>query len=181
MSEPSEPSEPTEPPDAPRHDPEGLDLARIVAEGVRRGHDTSPLPPPKQRKPRKTRPDKPRSSDRDPKLLGEAIDDLVTDRGWSTEVTVHAMLGRWPALVGPQNADHSVPEAFRDGVLTIRADSTAWATNLRFIAPQIVAILNDKLGDGTVTRVQIVGPDAPSWKHGRRSVRDGRGPRDTYG
>ena len=32
-----------------------------------------------------------------------------------------------------------------------------------------------------MTRVEIKGPAAPSWKHGRRSVRDGRGPRDTYG
>ena len=49
------------------------------------------------------------------------------------------------------------------------------------MAPQLVALLNDHLGDGTVTRVKILGPDAPSWKKGRCSVRDGRGPRDTYG
>ncbi|MET1004164.1 MAG: DUF721 domain-containing protein, partial [Propionibacteriaceae bacterium] len=40
---------------------------------------------------------------------------------------------------------------------------------------------NDKLGDGTVSRVTVLAPDAPSWKKGRLSVRDGRGPRDTYG
>jgi len=31
-----------------------------------------------------------------------------------------------------------------------------------------------------VTRVLVVGPEAPNWKKGRRSV-PGRGPRDTYG
>jgi predicted nucleic acid-binding Zn ribbon protein len=49
------------------------------------------------------------------------------------------------------------------------------------MAPQLVAMLNEQLGDGTVTRIAVLGPDAPSWKKGRRSVRDGRGPRDTYG
>ena len=63
----------------------------------------------------------------------------------------------------------------------MRADSTAWATNLRLLAPSIVARLNEQLGEGTVLRIVVKGPDAPSWKHGRRSVRDGRGPRDTYG
>ncbi|HEX5908206.1 MAG TPA: DUF721 domain-containing protein, partial [Propionibacteriaceae bacterium] len=49
------------------------------------------------------------------------------------------------------------------------------------LAPQLVAMLNDQLGDCTVSRIKVLGPDAPSWKKGRRAVRDGRGPRDTYG
>ena len=90
-------------------------------------------------------------------------------------------MARWPLLVGPANAAHSRPEAYADAVLTVRTDSTAWATQLRMMAPQLVALLNEHLGDGTITRVAILGPDAPSWKKGRRTVRDGRGPRDTYG
>ena len=65
-------------------------------------------------------------------------------------------------------------------MLTVRAESSTWATSLRTIAPQLVAMLNEQLGQGTVTRVLVVGPEAPSWKKGRRSV-PGRGPRDTYG
>jgi predicted nucleic acid-binding Zn ribbon protein len=79
------------------------------------------------------------------------------------------------------NAAHSTPIGYQDGVVTVRAESTVWATSLRAMAPQLVAKLNELLGDGTVTRVEILGPDVPSWKRGRRSVRDGRGPRDTYG
>ena len=41
--------------------------------------------------------------------------------------------------------------------------------------------LNAELGEGSVVRIEVRGPAAPSWKHGIRSVRDGRGPRDTYG
>jgi predicted nucleic acid-binding Zn ribbon protein len=65
-------------------------------------------------------------------------------------------------------------------VLTVRAESTTWATSLRQIAPQLVAVLNEQLGQGTVERVVDIGPTAPSWKKGKRSVQ-GRGPRDTYG
>ena len=72
-------------------------------------------------------------------------------------------------------------ERYADGELTVRTDSTAWATQLRHMAPQLLALLNDQLGADTVSFVRVLGPDAPSWKHGGRSVRDGRGPRDTYG
>ena len=65
-------------------------------------------------------------------------------------------------------------------MLTVRAESTTWASSLRTIAPQLVAILNESLGQGTVTRVHVIGPEAPNWKKGLRSVQ-GRGPRDTYG
>ena len=105
----------------------------------------------------------------------------MDERGWATEVNVHVLLGRWPALVGPVNAAHSRPEAYADTVLTVRADSTVWATSLRGIAAQLVAELNSQLGDGTVTRIRVLGPDGPTWKRGRLSVSDGRGPRDTYG
>ena len=38
-----------------------------------------------------------------------------------------------------------------------------WATSLRTIAPQLVAELNRRLGEGTVTRVIIEGLSAGSW------------------
>ena len=63
----------------------------------------------------------------------------------------------------------------------VRTDSTAWATQMKLLAPTVVRRLNEELGDGTVTVIEVLGPHGPSWKRGLRSVRDGRGPRDTYG
>jgi predicted nucleic acid-binding Zn ribbon protein len=166
---------------APAHDPTGLDLARSIADSVGA----------QQRRRRRRRPTRPthvdpiRSGaapdDRDPKPLGSALDHLVEAKGWSTDLSVRALLTRWPFLVGPTNAAHSWPESYADTVLTVRTESTVWATSLRAMAPQLVAKLNDQLGDGTVTRVKVLGPQGPSWKRGPLSVRDGRGPRDTYG
>lgn len=165
-------------PDAAPHDPTGLALAHQIASSV--GSQT------RRRKAKRRVQPEPQSSgsapdDRDPQLLSKAMERLVETKGWSTDINVHTLLGRWPLLVGMTNAAHSHPESYADGVLTVRADSTVWAASLRSMAPQLVAILNDKLGDGTVTRVKILGPAGPSWKKGRLSVRDGRGPRDTYG
>jgi predicted nucleic acid-binding Zn ribbon protein len=109
------------------------------------------------------------------------MDRFIDDRGWSTDVSLRVLLGRWPTLVGAANAAHSTPAGYCDGVLTVRTESTVWATSLRAIASQLVAKLNDELGDGAVTRIEVRGPQAPNWKRGRRTVRGGRGPRDTYG
>jgi predicted nucleic acid-binding Zn ribbon protein len=166
-------------PEAEPHDPTGLGLARTIAGSVAGGGY-------RRRRKKPSRPIDPQSAgahpdDRDPQLLSSALDRLADSQGWTREINVRLLLGKWPSLVGPVNAAHSTPISYQDTVVTVQAESTAWATQLRWIAPQLVAKLNSELGDGTVTRVDIRGPDVPSWKKGRRSVRDGRGPRDTYG
>jgi len=90
------------------------------------------------------------------------------------------VFARWDQVVGTEVAEHVVPEHYVDTTLTVRADSTAWATQMRLLAGQVLARLNTELGHGTVTRIHVQGPQPPSWRHGPRSVK-GRGPRDTYG
>ena len=164
--------------DPNQHDPTGLDLAQTVARSLGAQARRRRRP---SRRPGTPQMSGARADDRDPKPLSDAVERLVESKGWTTEINVHTLLARWALLVGATNAAHSSPEAYADTVLTVRADSTAWATQLRYLAPRLVAMLNEQLGDGTVTRIKVLGPDAPSWKKGRLSVRDGRGPRDTYG
>ena len=90
------------------------------------------------------------------------------------------MFGRWPGLVGEQIAAHATPTSLRDGVLTVSAETTAWATQLRMVQAQLLAKIASAVGDGVVTSLKIVGPMAPSWRKGRYHIA-GRGPRDTYG
>ncbi len=71
--------------------------------------------------------------------------------------------------------------AFQDGVLTVRADSTAWATQLRLLSSTLMTRLTEDTGEGTVTELRVLGPGGPTWSSGQRRVSDGRGPRDTYG
>ena len=118
---------------------------------------------------------------RDPKLLGDQLDQFVTERGWAVDVAVGAVIGRWSQIVGPEIAQHCAPVDFVEGVLTVRADSTAWATQLRLLSSSLLARLAQDVGEGTVAELRVVGPGAPSWSRGQRRVQDGRGPRDTYG
>lgn len=119
-------------------------------------------------------------SRRDPQLLGPAVDKLLAERGWSAPVSMGGVVGRWREIVGDQLAEHCVVETFDDSVLVLRADSTAWATQLRLLQPQLERRLAEEVGEGTVDEIVIRGPGGPSWTRGLRRVR-GRGPRDTYG
>lgn len=122
-----------------------------------------------------------RDEGRDPQLLGDQMEHLLADRGWKVDVAVGSVMGRWSEIVGPELAQHCAPVTFEGGVLTVRADSTAWATQIRLLASSLLARLEGEVGPGTVTELRVVGPSAPSWSRGPRRVSDGRGPRDTYG
>lgn len=165
---------------------DGLDLARALTRASarttpaqrarKRAKNWSPSLPRSGRRVTGAHPD-----DRDPQLLDTTVGRLVEDHGWELDLRVHGIFGRWAELVGAEVAAHSTPESFGDGRLVVRTDSTAWATQLRLLAPTVVRRLNEELGHGTVTVIDVAGPQGPSWRKGPRSVRDGRGPRDTYG
>jgi predicted nucleic acid-binding Zn ribbon protein len=118
---------------------------------------------------------------RDPALLGDQLDRLLLDRGWKVDVAVGSVMGRWPEIVGPDIAGHVEPLTFVDGILTVRADSTAWATQMRLLASSLLARIDEEIGAGAVSELKVVGPSAPSWNRGARRSPDSRGPRDTYG
>jgi predicted nucleic acid-binding Zn ribbon protein len=116
----------------------------------------------------------------DPEPLNAAINGLIDARGWRLAAAAGSVFGRWEQIVGPELAAHTRPDGFSGGELTVTADSTAWATQVRLIAAALVRRVNAELGDGAVKRVKVRGPAGPR-RPGQWRVRDSRGPRDTYG
>ncbi|WP_411803498.1 DUF721 domain-containing protein [Arthrobacter sp. LAPM80] len=117
---------------------------------------------------------------RDPQGLGNVVSRLVSDRGWSSPLAVGSVMSQWDTLVGADIAAHCRPESFEATTLHVRCDSTSWATQLRLLSSSLLAKFDVELGRGVVTKIQVLGPAAPSWRKGFRHVK-GRGPRDTYG
>jgi predicted nucleic acid-binding Zn ribbon protein len=161
------------------HDERGLDLARSIARGLA-GRTGA-----RRRRLKNTRRVDPTSSsahpdDRDPQTLDTTVGRLVSDQGWETELRVHGVFTRWSAVVGEEVAAHVTPESYAEGRLVVRTDSTAWATEMKLLAGNLVHRLNRELGDGTVEVIDVLGPHTPRWTSGRLRVK-GRGPRDTYG
>ncbi len=119
---------------------------------------------------------------RDPQRFGTLLRRFLADRGWEATAATATVLARWDALVGAEIAAHCQPVSLRDGELTLAAESTAWATQLRLPAVRdtLLARIRAELGPEVVRRVRVHGPTAPTWRAGPRRI-VGRGPRDTYG
>lgn len=179
----SDAEDPVEPSPSPEHQAEGLDFARSASRAAAASPGSTA--PRKKKAPTRRRTfttsSGARPDDRDPQLLDDAMGRLIASHGWELDLKVQGVFGRWAELVGIEVAEHCTPETFTDGKLVVRTDSTAWATQMKLLGPTVVRRLNEELGDGTVLAIEVLGPQGPSWKRGLRSVRDGRGPRDTYG
>ncbi|MEU1305740.1 DUF721 domain-containing protein [Streptomyces shenzhenensis] len=124
-----------------------------------------------------------RADGRDPMALGAAINRLITERGWEAPAAVGGVMGRWPQIVGDDLAKHCVPQRYDEDerVLSVQCDSTAWATQLRLLAPALVARLNEDLGHGTVKLIKVHGPGGPTRRYGPLRAPGSTGPGDTYG
>jgi predicted nucleic acid-binding Zn ribbon protein len=159
----------------------GAELAREALARAKTGRSAA-APPRRRVSPRRRDDDWSGATpdDRDPQSVASTIRDLVDGRGWERTTQVAKVLACWDDLVGEAVASHCRPEAVNDGVLVLAAESTSWATQLRLLAPTLVAKVEQQLGPGVVTSIRVHGPTGPGWGHGPRRVA-GRGPRDTYG
>jgi predicted nucleic acid-binding Zn ribbon protein len=108
------------------------------------------------------------------------LERLIKARGWQKATAEATVFAAWERTVGADIAAHCRPVRLVDGDLTVEAESTAWATQLRLLAGKILQRIGAEVGHNVVTRLNIHGPSAPSWAKGPRRVR-GPGPRDTYG
>lgn len=117
---------------------------------------------------------------RDPQPLGAVLAKLVQSRGWQKPASEARIFGMWETVVGADMAAHCRPVRLDDGELTVEAESTAWATQVRLLSGRMLARIASEVGRGVVKKLNVHGPTAPSWTKGSKRVR-GRGPRDTYG
>ena len=122
----------------------------------------------------------PYGSGRDPRGIGDVLQNLTAELGWDSPIARAALLASWPQIVGPDTAAHSEPVGIEDGLLTVRCASTSWAVELKRMGARITTRIVELHPAAGVESVRFLGPDAPSWKRGPRAI-PGRGPRDTYG
>lgn len=163
--------------------PEPLDAAHEAlarARSIARGKGLRPGSPARAKQRRTGAVEVDPKSRRDPQPLGQEVDRLVAHRGWNSEVQVGTVVGRWPAIVGEQIAVNVEVIAFEGTTLTVRARSSAWATQMRLLTSTVLGRIEQQVGEGIVTDIVVQGPAGPHWRKGPLSS-GGRGPRDTYG
>lgn len=121
------------------------------------------------------------TDDRDPASIALVVERASSALGWADELGRARVFGQWSAIVGADIAAHCEPLSLAESQLRVGAESTAWAAQLRLMAPQILEKLTADLPPGLITKIIFTGPTGPSWRRGPWSMSGGRGVRDTYG
>jgi predicted nucleic acid-binding Zn ribbon protein len=114
-------------------------------------------------------------------LVANILEDLVKDREWDSGLAEGNLFATWATIVGSDIAQHTEPISLIEGKLLVQCSSTAWATQLTLTQNDILSTIRASAPGALVEAIRFIGPQAPSWKKGLRSISNGRGPRDTYG
>jgi len=117
----------------------------------------------------------------DPQLLADLLSHLIEERDWKGGIAEGTLFSTWPDIVGVEISLHATPISILDGVLTLQTSSTAWATQLRLVSPDLLRTIQTSAPGVLVESILVIGPQGPSWKKGIRTIKGARGPRDTYG
>jgi len=91
---------------------------------------------------------------REPVRAGSAIDALLASRGLLEGSREGLCVFVWREVAGEWYAQHTYVTSVRDGVLNVRCDSAPRAQQLQLDAPQIIARLNERLGEGYVREIR---------------------------
>ncbi|MFA9443898.1 DUF721 domain-containing protein [Egicoccus sp. AB-alg6-2] len=94
-----------------------------------------------------------------PTPIGESLQAFVSRRGWDERLRGANAWTRWDEIVGPELLGRCEPVRLAGGTLVIRAESQVWATQLRYLTPQLLTNARRILGEQAIRELRLtVGP-----------------------
>jgi hypothetical protein len=104
-------------------------------------------------------PARPLPGDSEPRRIGESLDSVMRGLGAPEASGVHLVFDRWDEVVGEALAARTRPLRIDGGRLVLAVDEPAIATHVRFLQGELLTRLEDLLGPGRVTALDLrVGP-----------------------
>jgi predicted nucleic acid-binding Zn ribbon protein len=91
-----------------------------------------------------------------PTPVGDTLGAYLDRRGWNERLRAATAWSRWEDVVGAPLAQRCEPVRLAGGTLVVRAESQVWATQLRYMLPQLQQKAEEVLGAGTVAEVRVV-------------------------
>jgi predicted nucleic acid-binding Zn ribbon protein len=92
----------------------------------------------------------------DPVPLRDAVAEVGRELGMPSPDAIATVSAAWPKIVGPALAQHTRVRSIRDGQCTVAVDGPAWATQLRYLANDVIAHANEACGAVVVTAMSVV-------------------------
>lgn len=95
------------------------------------------------------------SDHEEPRRLGEFLDRVVRGMGAPGVDAVQLVFSRWDEVVGSVLAQQTKPVSIEDRRLVLSADDPAVVSHVRWLEPQLLERLDELLGAGRVTGVEV--------------------------
>jgi predicted nucleic acid-binding Zn ribbon protein len=93
---------------------------------------------------------------RRPTPVGDSLGAFLDRRGWGERLRAATAWNHWDDMVGADLSARCEPVRLAGGTLVVRAESQVWATQLRYMLPQLKARVEEVLGEGSVTDIRVV-------------------------
>lgn len=95
--------------------------------------------------------------------IGDAAAIVGAELGLAAPLVFTRVVEAWAEIVGETLAAHSRVRSVRNGVIEVRVDSPAWATEFRYHERDLVDRVSRLVGEGVVRAVQarVARPDEP--------------------
>ena len=90
-----------------------------------------------------------------PPPVDSVVERFAARRGWGARLRGARIHTAWAQIAGEELARHVEPVRLAGGVLVVRAESPAWATQVRYLAGELLVRANEVLGEGEVTTVTV--------------------------
>lgn len=95
------------------------------------------------------------SADDGPVEVGSGLDRVLRSLGAPSVDAIGSLFEDWPALVGERVAAHVRPLRLSDTTLVLGVDEPGWATQVRWMATELLGRLAEGLGPGVVTAIDV--------------------------
>ena len=87
--------------------------------------------------------------------LASILPGLMRELGLEERATGWRAVSDWPALAGERIARRTRATGFRDGILSVEVEGSAWMHELGLLGPELVRRVNEHLGAKVVREVRF--------------------------
>jgi predicted nucleic acid-binding Zn ribbon protein len=91
----------------------------------------------------------------DPNGIREVLLEFAARIGLEHPGETARLFSAWEEIVGDAVARRCEAVSLKGGVLTVAANTTAWAAELKYLAPEMIRRVNSDLGREVVTEVRV--------------------------
>lgn len=90
-----------------------------------------------------------------PAAISDLLAEIFKDKPAGKRLKEGKIWLAWERSVGKQIAARARPAAFRDGTLTVSVDNAPWMQQLTYLKKEIIARLNENIGDEMVMEIYL--------------------------